>query len=142
VLLAVFPSAIQPPITERREDRGIPKTIVLVFPELVLKGLPERGNGARIGEIRVYITKTIQDREEKEVCATSHQCRIVQVIIVPECLHLVFGFFNLVVQEVYPQENIIDYPVITFPYGTRLQSGSSASLTVIRLLPGSVPAVL
>jgi hypothetical protein len=36
----------------------IPKTIVLVFPELVLKGPPEWENGARIGPVPSQITYT------------------------------------------------------------------------------------
>jgi hypothetical protein len=41
----------------------IPKTIVLVFPQLVLKGLPERENGARMGEIRDYVPVALQNCE-------------------------------------------------------------------------------
>ena len=34
------------------EKRGIPETLVLVFPELVPKRVPEPENGIRIGELR------------------------------------------------------------------------------------------
>jgi hypothetical protein len=48
-------------MTERTENRVIPETIVQVFPELVPKGLPERENGARMGEIRRDVTMTLQN---------------------------------------------------------------------------------
>jgi hypothetical protein len=48
---------------------------VLFFPELVLKGLPERENEARIGEIRVYVPVTLQIVKTGEITSTLHQGR-------------------------------------------------------------------
>ena len=56
----IFLATIQALTLKRTERRGISKTLVLIFPELVLKSLPERGDGAQIGEIRVYVMLTLQ----------------------------------------------------------------------------------
>jgi hypothetical protein len=46
---------------------------VLVFPELVIKGLPEQENRARIGEITVYVPLTLQTMKTEEITSALHQ---------------------------------------------------------------------
>ncbi|MCX6683402.1 MAG: hypothetical protein NTZ37_01545 [Methanoregula sp.] len=52
-----------------------------------------------------------------EVCSTSLLSWIIQALVFPKFLLMVFKFFDPVVQVVYPQENIVDYPIIVFHQG-------------------------
>jgi hypothetical protein len=55
-----FPAAQQSPIAKQAKNLGDPKTIVLLFPELVPKSPPERPNGARIGLFHSQPTPTLK----------------------------------------------------------------------------------